>query len=65
MKLFETEITTKKKARLTRYGKKTLMGLALIALGVFTTIYFGSEDATAGVCLTGLGIAVISVKSLE
>lgn len=65
MKLFETEITTKKKYTLTDYAKKLIMGLMLVALGAVYLVFLGTEDATPGFFLILLGIIVIFAKKLE
>ena len=65
MKLFESEITTKKKYTLTTYAKKLLIGLMLIAIGAAYLVFFGTEDATPGFFLIALGIIVVFVKELN
>jgi len=65
MKLFESEITTKKKYTLTAYAKKLLMGLILVAIGVLYLLFLGTEDATPGFFLILMGIIVICVKELN
>lgn len=65
MKLFESEITTKKKYTLTAYAKKLIMGLLLIVIGVVYLIFLGTEDATPGFVLILMGIAVVCVKNLN
>jgi len=65
MKLFESEITTKKKYTLTAYAKKLLMGLMLVALGAVYLVFLGTEDATPGFFLILMGIIVICVKELN
>lgn len=65
MKLFESEITTKKKYTLTAYARKLLMGFILIAIGVTYLVFLGTEDATPGFFLIALGIIVVFVKELN
>ena len=65
MKLFESEITTKKKYKLTDYAKKLIMGLMLVALGAVHLVFLGTEDATPGFFLIILGILVIFAKELK
>ena len=62
MKLFESEITTKKKYTLTDYAKKLIMGLILIAIGVAYLVFLGTEDATPGFFLILLGLLVTFSK---
>lgn len=65
MRLFESEITTKKKYTLTDYAKKLIMGLILVAIGVVYMVFLGTEDATPGFFLILLGLLVAFSKSLK
>lgn len=65
MRLFESEITTKKKYTLTDYAKKLIMGLILVAIGVVYMVLLGTEDATPGFFLILLGLLVIFAKELK
>lgn len=62
MKLFNSEITTKKKYTLTDYAKKLIMGLILVAIGVVYMVLLGTEDATPGFFIILLGLLVTFSK---
>lgn len=46
-------------------AKKRLLGSVLVILGIVTMIIFRSEDATAGLMLMLMGVAVIVCKEEE
>lgn len=65
MKFFEKEITTRFKRRITEKGKQFLMGFVLIVCGSAYLAFLGTEDATPGVLLIFMGMAVSFAKSLN
>lgn len=65
MKLFESEITTKKKYTLTDYAKKLVIGLVLVVIGALYLVFLGTEDATPGFFIILLGILVIFAKDIK